>query len=252
MYALGQTQHTTGVQNIRTLCMIQLLLGNMGICGGGVNAMRGEPNVQGSTDFAILSHILPGYLNAPRLPSRHWKIIFRTIPLKPPTPGRPTGGRTIPKYTVSLLKAWYGDKATKDNDFGYAWVPKLDDGQDCSILNMIDNMFEKKIKGFMVIAQNPACSLPNSNKVRQAMTNLDWVVHVNIFDNETASFWKGPGMNPKKIKTEVFLLPAAASVEKEGSQTNSGRWVQWKYAGSPGPGGCHLHRRYRPPARSPN
>ena len=115
-------------------------------------------------------------------------------------------------------------------------MPKLDDGQDASILNMIDNMFEKKLKGFVVIAQNPACSLPNSNKVRQAMTNLDWFVHVNIFDNETASFWKGPGMDPKKIKTEVFLLPASASVEKEGSQANSGRWVQWKYKAVASPG----------------
>lgn len=97
-------------------------------------------------------------------------------------------------------------------------------------------MFEKKLKGFIVIAQNPACSLPNSNKVRQAMTNLDWFVHVNIFDNETASFWKGPGLDPKKIKTEVFLLPASASIEKEGSQTNSGRWVQWKYKAAASPG----------------
>jgi len=85
-------------------------------------------------------------------------------------------------------------------------------------------MYEKKIKGFICIAQNPACSLPNAGKVRKAMANLDWFVHVNIFDNESASFWKGPGMDPKKVKTEVFLLPASASVEKEGSQSNSGRW----------------------------
>jgi formate dehydrogenase major subunit len=101
---------------------------------------------------------------------------------------------------------------------------------------MIDNMYEKKIKGLIVIAQNPAVSLPNANKVREAMTHLDWLVHVNIFDNETASFWKGPGLNPKKVKTEVFLLPAAASVEKQGSQANSGRWVQWKYEAAKAPG----------------
>jgi formate dehydrogenase major subunit len=144
--------------------------------------------------------------------------------------------QNYPKYTVSLLKAWYGDKAVKENDFGYSWVPKLDDGQDCTILNMIDRMYEKQIKGLFVIAQNPACSLPNANKVREALTHLDWLVHVNIFDNETASFWKGPGLDPKKVRTEVFLLPAAASVEKEGSQTNSGRWVQWHHQASQPPG----------------
>jgi len=236
MYALGQTQHTTGVQNIRALALIQLLLGNMGICGGGVNAMRGEPNVQGSTDFAILSHILPGYLAAPRASQQTLEEYLKKNTPQTADPQSANWWQNYPKYAVSLLKAWYGDKAAKDNDFGYSWVPKLDDGQDASVLNMIDNMFEKKLKGFVVIAQNPACSLPNSNKVRQAMTNLDWFVHVNIFDNETASFWKGPGMDPKKIKTEVFLLPASASVEKEGSQANSGRWVQWKYKAVASPG----------------
>ena len=236
MYALGQTQHTVAVQNIRTMCIIQLLLGNMGICGGGVNALRGEPNVQGSTDFAILTHILPGYLAAPRASLPTLEEYLKKNTPKTADPRSANWWQNYPKYTVSLLKAWYGDKATKENDFGYAWVPKLDDGQDSSLLNMIDAMFEKKLKGFIVIAQNPACSLPNANKVRQAMANLDWFVHVNIFDNETASFWKGPGMNPKKVKTEVFLLPATASVEKEGSQTNSGRWVQWKYQAAAGPG----------------
>ncbi|OGW54344.1 MAG: formate dehydrogenase-N subunit alpha, partial [Nitrospirae bacterium RBG_13_43_8] len=236
MYALGQTQHTSGVQNIRTMCMIQLLLGNMGICGGGVNAMRGEPNVQGSTDFAILSNILPGYLAAPSASLSTLDDYLKKNTPKSADPRSANWLQNYPKYTVSLLKSWYGDKATKENDFGYSWIPKLEDGKDMSILNMIDAMFEKQIKGLFVIAQNPACSLPNATKVRQALTNLDWFVHVNIFDNETASFWKGPGMDPKKIKTEVFLLPAAASVEKQGSQTNSGRWVQWRYEAAKAPG----------------
>ena len=236
MYALGQTQHTTAVQNIRTLCMIQLLLGNIGICGGGVNAMRGEPNVQGSTDFAILSHYIPGYLAAPRASLQSLQEYLKRNTPTTSDPRSANWWQNYPKYMVSLLKAWYGDKATKENDFGYSWVPKLDDGQDCTILNMIDSMYEKKIKGLIVIAQNPAVSLPNANKVREAMTHLDWLVHVNIFDNETASFWKGPGLNPKKVKTEVFLLPAAASVEKQGSQANSGRWIQWKYEAAKAPG----------------
>jgi len=168
LYALGWTQHTVGVQNIRTMSIIQLLLGNMGIAGGGINALRGEPNVQGSSDHAILSHILPGYLKAPVA-----SLATLEDYLKKNTP------------------------TTKENDFGYAYVPKLDDGQDVTILNMIDSMYEGKVKGFTCVGQDPACSLPNAKKVREAFTKLDWMVHMNIFDNETASFWKGPGMDPK-------------------------------------------------------
>lgn len=236
MYALGQTQHTTGVQNIRTFCIMQLLLGNIGICGGGVNALRGEPNVQGSTDQAILFHILPGYLATPRASQQTLDDYLKRITPKTADPRSANWQQNYPKYAVSLLKSWYGEKATKENEFCYSWVPKLDDGQDYSVMTTFDVMYDNKIKGLIVIGQNPACSLPNANKIRTAMTNLDWFVHMNIFDNETASFWKGPGMNPKKIKTEVFLLPAAASMEKAGSMTNSGRWVQWKYKAAEPPG----------------
>jgi len=238
LYALGQTQHTSGVQNIRALSIIQLLLGNIGICGGGVNALRGEPNVQGSTDFAILYDSLPGYLKAMTVSTKTLEDYLKKNTPVSKDPMSANWYQNYPKYMVSLLKAWFGDRATKENEFGYSWLPRLDDGQICDVLNMIDNMSKGKIKGLICVAQNPACSLPNSNKVREAFKNLDWMVHVNIFNNETASFWKGPGMDPQKIKTEVFLLPAAASVEKEGSQTNSGRWVQWKYEAAKAPGDC--------------
>jgi len=236
LYALGWTQHTVGSQNIRTMAIIQLLLGNMGIAGGGINALRGEPNVQGSTDHAILAHILPGYLKAPvaSLPT-----LADYLKKNTPTTKEPQSAnwyQNTPKYMVSLLKSWYGDKATKENDFCYSYVPKLDDGQDATVLSMFDRMYEGKVKGFTCVGQNPACSIPNSGKVRQALAKLDWMVHINIFDNETPSFWKGPGMDPKKIKTEVFMLPAAASMEKEGSMSNSGRWVQWKYVAEKPPG----------------
>jgi formate dehydrogenase major subunit len=236
LYALGWTQHTVGSQNIRTMAIIQLLLGNMGIAGGGINALRGEPNVQGSTDQAILSHILPGYLKAP---TASWATLGEYLKKNTPTTKEPQSAnwyQNTPKYMVSLLKAWYGDKAVKENDFCYSYVPKLDDGQDATLLSMIDKMFEGKIKGFTCVGQDPAVSLPNTNKVREAFTKLDWMVHMNIFDNETASFWKGPGMNPKKIKTEVFLIPVAASMEKEGSMSNSGRMLQWKYVAEKSPG----------------
>jgi formate dehydrogenase major subunit len=236
LYALGWTQHSVGVQNIRTMSMIQLLLGNIGIAGGGVNALRGEPNVQGSTDHAILFDAIPGYMYAPKASEETLADFQKHLV---PVPGDPLSAnwkQNYPKYIVSLLKSWYGDAATKDNDFGYQWVPKLDDGQVASIMHLFDLMYAGKLKGFTSIGQNPCGSLPNSNKIRKALAKLDWMAHINIFNNETASFWKGPGMNPKDIKTEVFLFPAAASMEKAGSMTNSGRLMQWKYKAVDPPG----------------
>jgi formate dehydrogenase major subunit len=236
MYALGQTQHTTAVQQIRAMTIVQLLLGNIGICGGGVNALRGEPNVQGSTDFALLYNYLPGYLKAP---NDTWQDLATYVSNSFKTSGEPKSVNWLSnskKYVVSLFKTWFGDSAAASNDFAYAWVPKYDNGVDYSVMTMIDRMLNGGIKGYISVGQDPAVSLPNSNKVRAALKNLDWMIHVNIFDNETASFWKGPGNNPADIKTEVFLLPAAASVEKEGSQSNSGRWQQWKYQAAKPPG----------------
>jgi len=230
MYAMGWTQHTVGSQNIRTMTIIQLLLGNIGIAGGGVNALRGESNVQGSTDHGLLFHILPGYMPVPsaELKDTAAYIEKHTPKTKDPQSANWWGNRN--KYLISYLKAIYGAKATKENDFGYAWLPKLDPGMNGSWLMIFDNMIKGKFKGFFAWGQNPACSGTNSNKVRTALTKLDWLVAVNLFDNETASFWKGPGVDPAQVKTEVFLLPAAASFEKEGSISNSGRWAQWRTA----------------------
>jgi formate dehydrogenase major subunit len=139
--------------------------------------------------------------------------------------------QNYPKYSVSLLKSFFGEKATADNEFGYNWLPKVDDGKAYSWLDIFDEMYKGTIKGFLAWGQNPACSGANANKTRKALTKLDWLVNTNIFDNETGSFWRGPGMDPSKIKTEVFFLPACVSVEKEGSITNSGRWMQWRYRG---------------------
>ena len=134
------------------------------------------------------------------------------------------------------MKSFYGDKATKENDFGYAWLPKLDPTQDASWLNLFDEMYKGTFTGFFAWGMNPACSSANAGKVRQALAKLDWMVNVNVFDNETGSFWKGPGMDPKKIKTEVFQLPCAAFLEKEGSISNSGRWMQWRWKATNPPG----------------
>jgi formate dehydrogenase major subunit len=230
MYAMGWTQHTVGVQNIRMMAMIQLMLGNMGRPGGGVNALRGESNVQGSTDHCLLFHIIPGYMATP---STKWPQLADYLKRRPKSndPLSANWWQYEPKYMVSFLKSMFGEAATPENNFGYDWMPKLDAGVNYSWLTIFDEMYKGNFKGFFAWGQNPACSGANSNKTRKAMAKLDWMVNVNLFDNETASFWKGPGMNPDDIKTEVFLLPCATSVEKEGSITNSGRWSQWRYQG---------------------
>jgi formate dehydrogenase major subunit len=236
MYAMGWTQHTVGVQNIRTMAIIQLLLGNIGIAGGGVNALRGESNVQGSTDHCILFHIWPGYLKTPSASLQTLEAYNKKFTPVAHDPQSANWWSNYPKYSVSLLKSFFGEKADKGNSFGYSWLPKLDDNVNYSWLNIFDAMYNGEIKGFFAWGQNPACSGANANKVRQALTKLDWLVNVNIFDNETGSFWQGPGMDPKEIKTEVFLLPCAAFNEKTGSITNSGRWAQWRYKAANPPG----------------
>ncbi|MDH3344765.1 MAG: formate dehydrogenase-N subunit alpha, partial [Desulfobacteraceae bacterium] len=237
MYAMGWTQHTVGVQNIRMMAMIQLMLGNMGRPGGGVNALRGESNVQGSTDHCLLFHIWPGYLGTPNASLVTLADYNAKNTPKTNDPLSANWWQNKPKYMASFLKAMFGEAATKENDFGYSWMPKLDVGTTYSWLDIFDEMYKGNFKGFFAWGQNPACSGANSNKTRQAMAKLDWMVNVNIFDNETASFWKGPGMNPGEIKTEVFFLPCLTSVEKEGSITNSGRWMQWRYAAAKPPRG---------------
>ncbi len=228
MYAMGWTQHTTGVQNIRTMAMIQLLLGNIGVAGGGVNALRGESNVQGSTDHCLLWHILPGYLKTPRASQATLQEYNGAYTPVSNDPKSANWWQNYPKYSVSLIKSMYPNA---DHNRAYKWLPKVDDGQTYSWLEMFEAMQEGKFRGFFAWGQNPCCSGANSNKTRQAMANLDWMVNVNLFDNETGSFWRGPNMDPSQVKTEVFFLPCSAFLEKEGSITNSGRWMQWRYQG---------------------
>ena len=254
MYAMGQTQHTVGVQNIRAMAMIQLLLGNVGMAGGGINALRGESNVQGSTDHCLLVHILPGYLGTPTDDLATFKDYAETKAaphLKgAQDPKSAAWWQYYPKYIASLLKAMY---PKVDHIESYQFLPKLDTGKNYTWLKLFDEMSQGTFQGFFAWGQNPACGGANSNKTRNALSTLDWMVNVNIFDNETASFWKGPDMKPSEIKTEVFMLPCAVSIEKEGSITNSGRWMQWRYQG-PKPMGntrpdgdiiCDLFQRVR-------
>jgi len=220
------------------MTLVQMLLGNVGIAGGGINAMRGEPNVQGSTDQAILYHILPGYM---KQPSASLDTLEKYLTKYTPVSKDPQSAnyyQNYPKFFNSLMKAFFGDKATKENEFGYNWLPKIDDGKHYSTMHMFDQMYKGKIKGFFCIGADNAVSSPNTGKVRKGLEKLDWLIGENIFDNETYQFWRGPGVDTKNIKTEVFLLPASASMEKEGSISNSGRMVQWKQKACDGPDQC--------------
>ncbi len=234
MYSMGTTQHTTGTQNIRTYAILQMLLGNIGVAGGGINALRGESNVQGSTDHCVLYHILPGYLKSPIAENDSLESYLGKW--TPVSQDSKSGNwwQNYPKYTVSLLKAFWGDHATEENDFAYDYLPKRTG--DCSHLALFHEMDEGNIKALINIGHNPAVSGANLNVVRRALGKLDWLVVFDLFETETAAFWKRPGANPSDIQTEVFLLPAAVSFEKEGSVTNSGRWGQWRYEAVPPPG----------------
>jgi len=225
LYAMGITQHTVGSQNIRALAILQLLLGNIGLPGGGINALRGESNVQGSTDIALLSHLLPGYIGAPTNMPEYASL---KAYLEKETPK--TGfWSNKPKFMVSLLKAWWGDSATAPSEFAYQYLPKRDAKTDYTHIGVFEAMYDGKINGLFLFGTNPLVGGPNANKESKAMENLDWMVVADLWETESAVFWKRPGAHPNKIKTEVFFLPAASSIEKEGSISNSGRWIQYRW-----------------------
>jgi formate dehydrogenase major subunit len=222
VYSVGWTQHTVGVQIIRTAGILQLLLGNMGRPGGGVMALRGHANIQGSTDIPTLYNLLPGYLSMPSALRKEFD--YQTYM---DHSAQETGWWVhYPEYFVSLMKAWYGDAATKENDWAYNYLPKITG--DFSDLQMFVNMKDDKMKGFFFLGQNPAAGGVNAGFHRAAMEHLDWMVIRDLYDVETASYWKRPGIDPTKIKTEVFFLPAASHIEKEGSFTNTQRLIQWR------------------------
>lgn len=227
LYAMGGTQHTVGSQNIRIYALLQLLLGNIGIQGGGVNALRGESNVQGSTDFGLLFHNVPGYMAVPDTGDVTYQGFLDRI--------TPKSGFKVnfPKFYTSMLKSFYGDSATKENEFGYNYMPKISKGKNYSFLRLFDAMHRKELEGLLLFGSNPVVGGPNSFKQQAALSNLKWMVAVDLFETETASFWQkdDAGADPASIQTEVIFLPACASFEKEGSVTNSGRWMQYRWTG---------------------
>lgn len=220
-YAVGWTQHTNGVQFIRTASVLQLLLGNIGRPGGGILALRGHANIQGATDISTLYDLLPGYLPMPSVYRNE-----QTLADYLKTNTKKTGWwSNFPKYIISLLKAYYGDAATAENDYCFNYLPQLTG--DHSMLPTTFAMKDGTIKGYIVIGQNPGASGQNAELVRAAMESLEWFVNIDSYDNETVSFWRREGADPSKIGTEVFFLPAATVLEKEGSMTQTSRLVQW-------------------------
>src|SRR5437879_5466582 len=231
MYALGWTQHSVGSEMIRTAAMVQLLLGNIGMVGGGMNALRGHSNIQGLTDLGLLSELLPGYLSLPGEKETDYKAYIEKRVQKPLRPGQMSYWQNYHKFHVSLMKAWYGDAAHKDNNYAFEYLPKLDKMQD---------MQQGKMNGYFCQGFNPLAASPCKAKVGRALAKLKYLVTIDPLATETAAFWQNHGeyndVDPAKIQTEVFRLPSTCFAEENGSLVNSGRWLQWHWKGADPPG----------------
>ena len=239
MYALGWTQHSVGSQNIRAMAVVQLLLGNIGVAGGGMNALRGHSNIQGLTDMGLLSNLMPGYLNMPKDSEVSFADYMKTRGFKPLRPGQTSYWQNYRKFFVSLQKSVYGAAATADNDWAYDYLPKLDvPGYD--ILRAFDMMYTGKINGYICQGFNPLQAFPNKKKIRAALGKLKFLVVMDPLETETARFWENHGdknpSDPSKVATEVFLLPTTCFAEEDGSLTNSSRWLQWHWKAADPPG----------------
>jgi formate dehydrogenase major subunit len=245
VYSVGWTHHTVGVQNIRAACIVQLLLGNIGRTGGGILALRGHANIQGSTDIPTLYNILPGYIPMPH-PQSH-PSLDKFVELNGPSTG---AWGNLRSYMVSLLKAWWGDAATPENDFAFHYLPRING--DHSHYAMMLKMLDGGVKGMFCVGQNPAVGSANSKLIRLALAKLDWLVVRDFQPTESATFWKDSPEHEsgearaQDIQTEVFFLPAAAHTEKDGNYTNTQRLLQWHHKACEPPGDCRseLHWIY--------
>ncbi|MBV8845698.1 MAG: formate dehydrogenase-N subunit alpha [Bryobacterales bacterium] len=251
-YAVGWTQHITGVQYIRTAAIIQLLLGNMGRPGGGIMALRGHASIQGSTDIPTLYNLLPGYLPMPK--AKH-DTDFNTYVQLNTSPSGWWG--EFPKYIVSLMKAWFGDAAKLENGWCYDYLPAITG--DHSHMNTVACMADGQVRGYFVMGENPVVGSTNGSLQRKGLRKLDWLVVRDLVLTETAEFWRAAPeiergeVRPEDIKTEVFFFPAAAHTEKDGCFTNTQRLLQWHHKAIEPPGDArselgfifHLGRRLK-------
>jgi formate dehydrogenase major subunit len=244
IYAVGWTQHSSGTQTIRAAALLQLLLGNIGRAGGGVNALRGHSNIQGATDMAGIFDLLPGYLKVPNPADTDLNAyLTRTTP-KPSKPDEWASfnyGSNTPKFVVSLLKSLYGDAATKENGFAFDYLPKVD--RNYSWTEIWDGMYRGEVKGMFAFGMNGVMIGPNSAKNIDALKKADWLVVCELYPDETSDFWRSPGITPEEMKTintTVYRLPGAGFAEKDGTFANSARWLQWKWVAVPPPGDAML------------
>jgi len=238
MYALGWTQHSQGTEMIRTAAIMQLLLGNIGVAGGGMNALRGHSNIQGLTDLGLLSQSLPGYLTLPRETEQDLETYYKPRALKPLRPNQMSFWQNYPKFFVSLQKAWWGNAATKENDWAFNYLPKWDKGYD--ILMAFEMMNQGKLNGYICQGFNPVGSFPNKKKIVAGLSKLKYLVIIDPLVTETSEFWKNYGeyndVKSEEIQTTVFRFPSTCFAEESGSLTNSSRWLQWHWQGAQPPG----------------
>jgi len=239
MYALGWTQHSKGSQNIRTMAMLQLLLGNIGVRGGGMNALRGHSNIQGLTDIGLMSNLIPGYLTIPTEKEDSFDKYMSTRGFKPLRPNQMSYWQNYRKFMVSFLKSMWGDAATADNSFAYDYLPKLDVPA-YDILRAFELMHAGKMNGYFCQGFNIMLSAPNRKKITTALGKLKFLVVMDPLQTETARFWQNHGeyndVDTASIGTEVIELPTTCFAEDEGSLVNSGRWLQWHWPGGTPPG----------------
>jgi formate dehydrogenase major subunit len=246
VYALGWTHHSHSVQLIHAAAMLQLLLGNIGRPGGGLNALRGHANIQGGTDCGMAYHNLPGYIPIPKADHPSLDAFLQAATPRPLRPAATNFWANTDRFTVSQLKAYYGDAATPQNDFGYDLHPKLPQSADGEYQNwswayIFDHMVRAEMEGFFSFGMNPVSNGPHSRKAIAALAKLKWLVVVENFEQETAAFWRPDILSlvdlaPEDVDTEVFMLPAANFAEKDGTFVNSARWIQWKYKAVDPPG----------------
>ena len=239
MYALGWTQHSKGSQNIRTMAMLQLILGNIGIRGGGMNALRGHSNIQGLTDVGLMSNLMPGYLTLATDKEPDFASYMSKRGFKPERPNQMSYWQNYKKFFVSFQKTMFGDAAKAENDWAYQWLPKLDvDGYD--LLRAFELMHQGKMTGYFCQGFNPLLSAPNRGKIQAGLSKLKYLVSIDPLQTETARFWENHGeyndTKPEEIQTTVFELPSTCFAEDEGALVNSGRWLQWHWPGATPPG----------------
>src|ERR1700736_5581789 len=238
MYALGWTQHSIGSQMIRTGAMVQLLLGNIGVSGGGMNALRGHSNIQGLTDLGLLSNLLTGYMTLPGEKEQSYADYIATRAVKPMRPNQLSYWQNYEKFFVSFMKAWWGDAATADNHWGYDYLPKLDKPYD--MLQSFELMNQGKMNGFICQGFNPLAAAPNKGKLNASLAKLKFLIIMDPLATETSEFWRNFGdhndVDPSKIPTEVFRLPTSCFAEEDGALVNSSRWLQWHWKGAEPPG----------------